>query len=67
METVPNYSDKSNHKIRDQKIMKSSPIKLYHVFSTTVETNTTCFIPKFQYHEMQVNEDLCLRKLETKH
>ena len=46
--------------------MKSSSNKLYHVFSTIVETNTPCFISKFKYHEMQFNENPCLQKLETK-
>ena len=35
-------------------------------FSTIVVTDTICFISKFQNYEMQVNENLCLRKLETK-
>ena len=33
-----------------------SPNNSYHVFSTIVETNTTYFISKLQYHDMQVNE-----------
>ena len=51
----------------EQKFIKSSSNKLYHVFTTTVETNTTCWtISKFQYQDMQVNENPCLQKLETK-